>query len=221
MNKLDAVIEAARVPQAMPDFQQGMWNGKRRNGGRDGVSNYYALCNVNIAGLHQVDSNGYGGDIVMEDTPTELRRHAPIFVHGRGRILKTGLGLGCVVRGLLTKPDVEHIDVVEIEPVVINHVAPEFSNNPRVTIYEADALTWPINQGWDFVWHDVWCEGNVGLDELHIKLMARFKNHCRQQGAWFFPRQIAARIPSRLLGGKRPKKSDQVRAAKTGGNDEG
>jgi spermidine synthase len=50
----------------------------------------------------------------MEDTLSELRRHTPIFMRAKGRLLVTGLGLG-VVRGLLAKPEVEHIDVVEID----------------------------------------------------------------------------------------------------------
>lgn len=130
------------------------------------------------------------GEVVMEDSLTELRRHAPIWLAARGRVLVTGLGLGCVVRGLLACPEVNHIDVIEIDRSIIRVVGAEFHNEARVTITAGDALSchFPANH-WDFAWHDIWCEGS-GLQKLHVELMSRFKDCCTVQGAWMLPRFV-------------------------------
>jgi len=157
-----------------------------------------------MAGLHAVDDDGFGGHVIMEDSPNELRKHLPILIHGKGRILKTGLGLGCVVRGLLSKPDVQHIDVIEIDQRIIKHVGPEFALSKRVTIHHDDALTMPIKGAWDFAWHDIYTEGNEGLQVLHAQLFHRFMGHAKTQGAWAFPREFARQWPFPLLGAPKP-----------------
>src|SRR5689334_19270852 len=53
------------------------------------------------------------GEVVMEDTPFELQTHLGFVMRAHGRVLVTGLGLGCVVRGLLANKNVK--DVVCIE----------------------------------------------------------------------------------------------------------
>lgn len=202
--KPEDLIRAARVPTTQPDWIDGNRNCRRVRAGTLaptlGCHSYVVLSEANMAGLHQVDDDGWGGHIVMEDTPRELRRHLPILIHGYGRILKTGLGLGCVVRGLLSKDDVEHIDVIEIDPRIIRHVGPEFAGDPRVTVHLGDALTLDVDGCWDFAWHDVYTEGNIGLQALHSKLIKRFYGRARQQGAWNFPTCVSKRLSVRLLG---------------------
>jgi predicted membrane-bound spermidine synthase len=108
-------------------------------------------------------------------------------------VLVTGLGLGCVVRGLLAKPEVDHIDVVELDGAIIDVVGAEFAAEPRVTIHHHNALTFPVEgRSWDVAWHDIWCERNDGLDMLHAKMIHHFADACPQQGAWAFPRWAVA-----------------------------
>lgn len=202
------LIAAARVPADRPAWRDGNRNCRVHRAGTSarhaGCHSFTALCEVNMAGLHLVDGEGWGGHVIMEDTPRELRKHLPILIHGKGRILKTGLGLGCVVRGLLSKPDVEHIDVIENDPRIIRHVGPEFASDSRVTIHEGDALSLPIKGSWDYAWHDIYTEGNEGLQLLHAELIARFWGRATVQGAWAFPREISRKSPVRLLGAPRP-----------------
>lgn len=202
-------IEAARVPKHLKPWQDGNRNffwaypPNLNTCAKLGCTKYAILAEVNMAGLRMVGADGFGGHVVMDDTPHELRKHLPIFVHGRGDILKTGLGLGCVVRGLLAKPDVRHITVIEIDPRIIKHVGPEFEGNPRVTIIEGDALTVPIKPEyhmWDFAWHDIYTEGNEGLQLLHAQLFAKYQPFAKVQGAWAFPREFSKRWPWPLLG---------------------
>ena len=147
---------------------------------------------VSYYNLHLVQEDGTIPDIVMEDSPRELRRHLPIWMHGKGHILKTGLGLGCVVRGLLTKADVEHISVVEIDKDIIRIIGEEFKDNNRVSIYHADALEFDYNSipKLDFAWHDIWVPENDGLQILHGQLLKRLCNDHITQGAWAMPRDL-------------------------------
>lgn len=141
------------------------------------------------------------GEIVMEDSHVELKRHLPIWLAAHGRVLVTGLGLGCVVRGLLASPNVSHIDVIEIDPDIALIVGEEFVGNPRVTLKIGDALTLePPGERWDFAWHDIWCEGS-GLQKLHLELMGRYRDRVPAQGAWMLPR-FAKRfdLPWRQIG---------------------
>ena len=134
----------------------------------------------------------FGGECVMADYDSELRKHLPVIVHARGRVLVTGLGLGCVVRGLLTKPEIEHIDVIEKSNDVIKLVAASF-DDPRVTIHCGDALriVFPRGTKWDYAWHDIWIEDDfVATQHLHGKLIVRYHQRVRWQSAWAFPREV-------------------------------
>lgn len=150
--------------------------------------------------------------IVMSDTPDELTDHGPIIERAASardqiRILVHGLGLGCVVKGLLALPHVATIDVVEIDEELIRLVGPYHvgrrirrcrdpvrSRDGRLRIHHADAFTkaWPSNARWDLVWHDVWDfvdPANLS-DEEHATpgtydaLFARYRSRCSWQGAW-------------------------------------
>lgn len=144
------------------------------------------------------------GEVVMEDSPRELRRHLPILLAASGRVLVSGLGLGCVLRGLLSKPDVEHVDVVEIDPAILELCGAQFAGDPRVTLHlgDAESIWWATGTRWDFAWHDVWSETEA-LDIVHARLLARYDDWCPVQGAWQFPRIVKRRWPRTLLGAAR------------------
>lgn len=135
-------------------------------------------------------------EVVMEDSAKELRRHLPVFRHGCGRVLVSGLGLGCVVRGLLAKPQVDHIDVVEIDRWIIHHFGKQFSGDPRVTIHHGDALKldWPEGARWDVAWHDIHCVKGDSLTLLHARLVSRLYDRCDRQGWWGAGGRIARRV---------------------------
>ncbi len=192
-------IDAARVPKTLKPQEFGLWKIERiRAGGQKlsptemamhqimvGYPDYTLLRRVTMASIHM------GGEIVMEDGIVELSKHLPIWIAARGLVLITGLGLGCVVRGLLVNPRVDHVTVIEIDQGIIDAVGPEFDGNPRVTIYQDDALKWDAgDRRFDFAWHDLWCEGE-GLHLMHAELFIRHRKNVGQQGAWAFPRDFA------------------------------
>jgi hypothetical protein len=130
------------------------------------------------------------GSVWMSDVPDEKRQHYEAYRQARqrgGRCLVHGLGLGMVVKAMADLPDVEHIDVVELDPDVIALAGPAFDRyDARVTIHQDDALTrkWPAGTRWAMVWHDIWqdiCVDNLSeMATLHRK----FGRRADWQGSW-------------------------------------
>ena len=155
-----------------------------------GYADYPALDVVTTGLYRYTDATLHdGGECVMSDDPRELRRHLPAVLSASGHVLVTGLGLGCVVRGLLTNPRVTHIDVIEVDTGVLEMVGPTFNGEPRVALYHGDALRyrWPRDARWDFAWHDVWND-TPDTQVIHAMLLTRYHKLARHQGAWGFPR---------------------------------
>lgn len=217
-------MAAARVPHTVQPGEFGPWTIARLRASTEakpwgaltremvGFDDYTMLYRFTEATIHLPF-----GEIVMEDSKRELRKHLPIWMTARGRVLVTGLGLGCVVRGLLANPDVERIDVVEIDRHIIRAIGPEFEGDDRVSLHHADALkvAWSPDTRFDYAWHDIWSDTSAGepaLQFLHGKLLVKYCQLARVQGAWAFPRDLfrlyATRLP--MIGG--PKFKREARA---------
>jgi hypothetical protein len=197
-------LRAARCPSSLAPQEFGLWTIEKRY--RPQQEPAGAIFNLTVGGDVQTALRRMteatmhaDGEVVMEDGLIELRRHLPIWLSARGRVLVTGLGLGCVVRGLLASSRVDHIDVVELDRNILEIVGAEFQSNPRVTLIRGDALTCDIAGSWDFAWHDIWCEGN-GLQFLHVKLIDRFRDRAGLQGAWMLPRLVKRLASWPLIG---------------------
>jgi spermidine synthase len=128
----------------------------------------------------------YKNTVVMSNTPAEVYDFMNFVWKARGNVLINGLGLGVVLKAVLQNPEVKAVTVIELSEDVIKLVAPTFSNDPRVTIIQADAFTWKAPRGmyYDAVWHDCWnniCETN--LKEI-TKLYRKYGRRCSFQDAW-------------------------------------
>lgn len=201
-------ISAARVPESLRPQAFGLWQIRRvdvnkisdircvldYHFAKIGFSSYTLLHRSTWATLHLAY-----GDVVMEDSRAELRKHLPIWLSARGHVLVTGLGLGCVVRGLLASPQVEQITVVEIDRQILRIVGHEFKSNPRVRLVEGDAFTVQLRDRFNYAWHDLYTDGDVHLQVLHAALLARFHKQCEVQGAWQLPRWFKRQSPKWVL----------------------
>lgn len=203
-------IRAARVPEAVQPQDFGQWQIRRRDFNTmsgAGIEIIKLLCGFDtqtvlhkftMATLHHEV-----GEVVMDDGIAELSRHLPIWMAARGRVLVTGLGLGCVVRGLLASDRVDHVTVIEKDCHIVERIGPEFWNDPRVSLYLEDALMWepPTGAKFDFAWHDLFTDpgnGEPHLQRLHAALFLRYRRAARVQGAWAFPRDLWRAYASRL-----------------------
>lgn len=204
MNReVEAYINSARVPESLQPQTFGLWTITRYVVGPDlppamtgwiGFKSMTMLYHMTTATMHTDH-----GDLVMEDSRRELQRHLPIWLRAKGRVLVTGLGLGCVVRGLLASPKIEHITVIEIDPDILRIIGAEFAQNDRVRLIHGDALKVKLNDRFDFAWHDLWTDGETHLQIFHTRLIRRFRFQCHIQGAWQLPRMFKRLAPSWVL----------------------
>lgn len=214
----DRLVATMRVPPTLPQGEQGLWR-IRRYGFEDSPFLLAAFQEAGLAPYHtmtalqrladrtlaafQRDERPSPWETVMEDSPVELRRHLPAVLAARGRVLVTGLGLGCVLRGILARPAVHLVDVVERDPAILELVGAAFRADPRVRLHLADAETWPLEgRSWDVAWHDLWTEAEA-LAVLHARVLARYAPHVRWQGVWGLERWVRSIWPVRLIGASR------------------
>lgn len=129
-------------------------------------------------------SNGW--DVVMSNTPMEIRTCQDFLERATGRVLINGLGLGMVLHAILQKEDVTHVTVIEKEQDVINLVAASFANDPRVEIIHADAMMYcpPAGVTYNACWHDIWPDfATANLSQMD-KLEIKYRDICEWQGSW-------------------------------------
>src|SRR4051812_44820827 len=106
----EQLVHACRVPDTVQPATTGLWTIRRVSAAEmpnpfsqaylrytlGGYDSYTLLERATLATMHRDF-----GECVMEDSARELRRHLPVLLVARGRVLVSGLGLGCVLRGLL------------------------------------------------------------------------------------------------------------------------
>jgi hypothetical protein len=127
-----------------------------------------------------------GGEVIMSNTPAEMRDHSYLRHMAKGTVLINGLGLGCVLADVLNRDEVKQVTVVEISADVINLVAPYFMEDKRLVLVHQDAYLFkaPVGARYDYVWHDIWdavCTDNLkGMAKLHKK----YGRRSHWQGSW-------------------------------------
>ena len=129
----------------------------------------------------------YRRDVVMSNTPDELRDHWEFFYQARrlgGHVLVNGLGLGICIEAL--RDSVDKLTIVEKSEDVLALVEPTYRDDPKVEIIHADALEWkpPRGSRYTAVWHDIWtfiCADN--LDDMRA-LHRKYGRRSQWQGSW-------------------------------------
>lgn len=131
---------------------------------------------------------------MMSDTPDELRDHFEPLYQARGVCLVSGLGLGCVVKGMLEKRDkeggyaVQRVIVLEVEADVIKlvgtHLKERYGDRLEIRCHDALKYVPPSGEHYNVVWHDIWpdiCVDNLKtMGTLHRK----YGRRCEWQGSW-------------------------------------
>lgn len=127
-----------------------------------------------------------GGTLVMSDTPDEKRDHLDPVIKAKGNCLIAGLGIGMVLNAIALKPEVEHIDVVELSEDVIKLVGKYYQDlyPNRITIHNVSIFDFKPTIHYDVAWFDIWddlCEDN--LEEM-AKLHRKFGKKADWKGSW-------------------------------------
>lgn len=112
--------------------------------------------------------------LVMSNTPMEVRTNKIAYEKAHGRVLIAGLGMGMILDGILSKDEVDHVTVVEISKELIDMVGPYYADNPRVTIIHSSIFDYQPEPGaeFDFMWHDIWDDisGDNIPEMSHLKM---------------------------------------------------
>ena len=194
MRNVEDFLKAMRA-DSIPAGEKGLWNVRKFEIKKFILSpdkkkliapgNYTQLSKLTWASIN------FGGECVMVDYYAELLTHMNFIQKARGRVFVSGLGLGCVLRGLLLKEEVTYIDVVEKNQEVIDLIWPFMPKDERLKLRKADVLKIKLNgESWDYGWHDISTDGNKGLEKKHATLIAMLHSRIKKQGAWNFPREL-------------------------------
>ena len=181
-------MQSARATGIIPPAARGKWRVKQFTVSKeDTICQFGSMFRTGrfvppgtYTGLYR------GQTIVMSDTPDEMRDCRSIIQRASGRVLVNGLGLGCVVRALLAKPEVTQIDVVEIDADVIALIVPHMADK-RLVIHHDSAFTFKTSASmkWDYAWHDIWdtlCTDDL---EQHTKMKRKYARRVNVwQGCW-------------------------------------
>lgn len=191
MDEMMEFVKLARCPPHLKDAQFGRWKLTRMQATSEQARDRIQPFTDYVVLLY--DAGGLQADVVMEDSPPELLTHWEFYKAAKGRVLISGLGLGCIVRAVAAKPEVEHVTVLEIDRFIIGHVGAEFSSNPKVQILEQDALKFSPAGFYDCAWHDIYTDkGNgLALAKLHTRIMVKLQGKIGEQGAWNYPKEVA------------------------------
>lgn len=145
------------------------------------------------------------GELVMQDTPDELQTHLEFMMRAWGKVLVTGMGLGCVVRGTLANPAVTSVTLIERDSHVMQLVS-RFIRQPGgpekpLHMILCDASDWVkgTNEKFDCAWHDLWSDPDKEEQHLqvtHTHLIASLASRVKMQGAWKLPRWFKRRQSS-------------------------
>lgn len=191
----DYIRHLLRAMQAsnIPAGTHGLWEVRKRN-----VPAYLMLCKgaeyVPCTELFRstlATLNQDHGELVMVDHWIECKTHLEFILKAKGRILITGLGLGCVVRGLVSHGKATSITVIERDQSVIKLVGSWMP--PTIQIIHADIRDWAKSnrEKYDYAWHDLWSDKDTEephLQAIHAEIIFALSDYIRYQGAWKLPR---------------------------------
>lgn len=182
------------IPVDIPDGTSGPWAISTYKVSKDAETFGQIRAAFSSARGRYVPAGTYksltrNGEIIMSNTPDEIRDCSYFFYKAQGRVLINGLGLGIALDVILNKlneddsPAVTEVIVIELSQDVINLVAPYFKD-PRVTIINADAYEYKAYGRFNAVWHDIF--DNITADNLPgmHKLHRKYGKKTDWQGSW-------------------------------------
>jgi hypothetical protein len=131
----------------------------------NGYSAYYLYKKSKITSLK------INGETVMVDDPLHWYGMMGLAKECKGKVFVAGLGLGIILHHLVKNKDVTQIDVLEINPDVIELVKPLIPEDLRINIIEGDAFKWAdTHYDYDTFVFDLWVKtGEIWSENLPSK----------------------------------------------------
>ena len=175
------------IKSEIPEGTSGNWKVEKFTVDKNEAKVHNLRCAINAHSAgREIEEGVYtqlkrNGEIVMSDTPAELKDFKWFISMAEGHVLVSGLGL--VTQALIYKDSVKSVTIIEISPDVTKLVAPHFSTN-KLCIIEGNAKNVLLKDRiksleidrFDFAWHDIW--DNICSDNLEEMKQLR-KRFCR------------------------------------------
>jgi hypothetical protein len=170
----------------VPEGESGKWKVSRFTIDESSIGRFYFAFHGRPVPVGDYTRLTVDGEVMMSDTPAEIKDSLSFIYAARGNCLINGLGLGVVLKAVASKPEVTHIDVVEKEQDVINLVWPTYQGNPKITLYHDDALSirWPGDKTWDYAWHDIWMFISADNMPEITRLKRKYSGKVSKQMTW-------------------------------------
>lgn len=113
------------------------------------------------------------GDVVMSNTPMELRTNWSFCKKAHGDVLIGGLGIGLILLEIQSKPNINTITVVEKYQEVIELVGKQLPLSSKVNIINDDIFTYKPEQKYDCIYLDIWNYINSDIYDKEMKPLKR------------------------------------------------
>jgi hypothetical protein len=142
-----------------------------------------------VTRLYRKHEDSGSRTLVMSDTDAELDEAMAVYWACQrpdvSRVLINGLGLGLTVQMALARPQVEHVDVVEISPELVAFISQHITDE-RIHYHVGDAheFRFPPGTTWDFIWHDIWDTICADDNASRTRLRRRYARKCKWQACW-------------------------------------
>jgi hypothetical protein len=126
----------------------------------------------------------YFGNIIMSDTPMEIRTCQEAVENAHGNVLIAGLGLGIVLLEIQAREPAKSITVIEKNKEVLKLVKRYLPINKTIEIIKDDIFKWLPNKNTKFdtiyfdIWSDICSDNYVQMKELHKK----FRKYLKKDG---------------------------------------
>lgn len=172
----DIMLDKFNIPQKDVDFlkRQDAFRGTQDNKNLQS-GNYIRL--ITLSPYPQLQ---------MSDTAMEWDTNQEFIENAKGDVLIGGLGIGMIIIGIVNKPSIKSITVIESNKKVAEKIGellePHFNN--KVTIIHADVYEWQPDQNYDTIYMDIWasiCGDNY--DEMTL-LGRTYRTYLNDDG-WF------------------------------------
>jgi hypothetical protein len=139
----------------------------------------------------------YEGNIPwMSACPSEINSMKTQMEQAHGKVLVLGLGLGYYPFVVAQKNNVEKVDIVEIEPTIIQlfqkHILPQFEQKEKIKVIKADAFAFldAVKEGdYDFVFADIW-ENQFDGSKAYVKIAPHESRLPHTQFTYWLEEQI-------------------------------
>jgi hypothetical protein len=206
-NKMRKLARKQLVVQWLPTGSSGSFAVRRFEITKEGADDYnrHMAENENAwartrhvspgmhTGLYEFDTSSWlslvtSTDPWMSDTPAEVLDHCNVMIQmvkRGGRVLINGLGLGMIAAYALRRPNVTHVDVIELQGDIINLVGPHLPNQEKLTLHHVSAYDIEWNdERWNVAWHDIWPTINPDNLPDMDRLEAKYADRVDYQETW-------------------------------------